>query len=102
MSRIIKLPRRYRLTDPETSRLAANSLTQEKLRESQLDIIWVLENHGPLTDEEIFARLPRIQSQSGARTRRKELVDLGLVRDSGDRDRTASGRQTIVWELTDE
>lgn len=101
-TRRIKVPRKYRLTDPETSRLAANSLSPEKLRASQLDVLVVLRRHGPLSDEAIYERLLRRQSVSGARTRRKELVDLGLVRDSGDRDVTASGRQTIIWEIADE
>jgi hypothetical protein len=95
---------RARLTDPETSREAAESVTH--VRESQEAILEVLRVMGSGSDTKIYAMLgqpwttyKRKQSESGARTRRKELVDAGLVRDSGLRATTPSGRKTIIWEL---
>lgn len=96
-----------RTTDPETSRQAAASLSKEKMRETQRQILEVLGRFGPSCDEDIatyFRQLSEIeswplQSPSGLRSRRAELVSSGLVRDSGQRTKTSSGRQTIVWEL---
>lgn len=56
----------------------------------------------PMTDEEIFTALAQhgyVMSPSGARTRRKELVDLGLVEDTGVTILTKSGRGAIVWRM---
>lgn len=39
------------------------------------------------------------QSDSGLRTRRKELTDAGVVVDTQVRKRLPSGRQSIVWGL---
>lgn len=97
MNRRIKRPKARR-TDPQTSWDAAKSVAN--LRISQQAIYALLERYGPLTDEEIHRKLLVPLSPSGARTRRKELVDLDLVRDSGERGRTASGRKTIKWEVT--
>ena len=36
---------------------------------------------------------------SGLRTRRSELVDAGLVVDSGERKLTQNGAKSIVWRL---
>ncbi len=100
MTRRIRLPR-ARLTDPETSRMAARSVSEERLRTSQKIILDALEHFGEMTDEEIYEFMVGFHqiSPSGARTRRKELVDLGLVRDSGLRGLTPSGRQSIKWEV---
>ena len=38
------------------------------------------------------------QSDSGIRTRRKELVERGLIEDSGMRVKMPSGRKAIVWK----
>lgn len=70
------------------------------LRLSQRIVLDTLEHFGPMTDEEILCRLPVKMSPSGARTRRRELVDKGLVQDSGRRSTTQSGRKTIIWEAT--
>lgn len=88
-----------RNTDPETSHQAAASVTH--IRESQARIMLILKLVGPLTDGGIFKNWPTWAgpiSPSGCRTRRKELVDLGYVRDSGKRMILASGRKSIIWE----
>lgn len=93
-----------RRTDPQTSHDAATSLGD--LRESQRSVLYVLRKFGPSTDERLvenyqagaaLGRVPR-QSESGIRTRRKELTEAGLVRDSGDRAILRSGRSAIIWE----
>lgn len=93
-----------RRADPDTSHEAAASITPDTLRDSQAAVLRVLRASGPMTDEELIGMyggwcnvtdLPR-QSDSGIRTRRKELERLGFLRDAG-RKRTASGRAAIVW-----
>ena len=90
-----------RLTDPDTSHAAADSVTN--LTEKQSHVYWILKHHGPMTDQTLtdlhrVRGFPR-QSESGLRTRRHELVEMGLIRDSQRRERLASGRQAIVWEV---
>lgn len=87
---------RARNPDPATSYAAADSVT--RIRLSQAHILGIIKDHGPITDNEIFARLEIKLSPSGARTRRAELVDRGLVKDSGSRERLESGRMSILWE----
>lgn len=85
-----------RRTDPWTSHEAAASV---KVRESQKLVLSLL-RQGPATDEELADRAHAASaaiSPSGLRTRRCELVVLGLAVDTGERRRTAAGRQTIVW-----
>ena len=89
-----------RAGDPGTSWEAAESIAPERIRFSQRLVLAVLRELGPSTDEDIYAD-PAIHyalSPSGARTRRSELVDAGLVRDTGLRSRLKSGRRSIVWE----
>lgn len=89
-----------RSTDPQTSWEAARSV--KDIRKSQQQVLQVFRRHGALSDEAMILRASIAgvnQSHSGLRTRRKELVVLGFVRDSGRRDKTESGRFTIVWEL---
>ena len=90
-----------RTTDPQTSHLAAVSVTG--LTESRAAVLRVLREWSEgLTDQVLveYYRLeethPR-QSESGIRSRRHELVVLGLVRDSGQRVKLLSGRSAIVW-----
>ena len=87
-----------RRTDVWSSHEAAASVT--RIRESQQAVLELLKLLGPSTDEQIGAAYwdgPK-QSPSGLRTRRSELVELGKVRDSGQRRRLKSGRRAIVWE----
>lgn len=94
-----------RSSDPETSHQAAESITPEKLRTSQAAVLFVLATRGPTTDTGLIdgylnspVPLPP-QSPSGIRTRRKELVRMGAVADTGLRHRLISGRHAIVWAV---
>ena len=102
----VPLPRTWaRTSDPETSRLAAQSVT--RLTEKQTAVLRLMRvaRHG-MTDHGLVAlytaqagegRCPR-QSESGIRTRRAELVARGRVVDTGTRVRLASGRSAVVWK----
>lgn len=90
---------RARGSDPITSHAAADSV--DKIRESQAHILSIIKGHGPITDNEIFARLEMKLSPSGARTRRDELVRRGLVADSGSKERLESGRFSILWKTVE-
>jgi hypothetical protein len=96
--------------DPSTSWEAAASVTG--IRESQREILAILrQTPDGMTDEALIAEhVSRVRghgalagkpmSVSGVRSRRAELVDMGLVRDSGRRSTTVAGRKTIIWEAT--
>lgn len=90
-----------RTTDPETSHAAALSLGGDNIRQSQREILDALTELGPMTDRTILALFTvggrPLRSPSGLRTRRSELVDKGLVVDSGRRNTAPSGRQEVVW-----
>jgi hypothetical protein len=91
---------RARFTDPETSHEAAASV--EDIRKSQAWVYMALNELGSATDEQLNAFARRMGypiSPSGLRTRRSELVGLGLVVDSGQRQRLASGRRAILWQV---
>jgi hypothetical protein len=88
-----------RRTDPQTSWDAARSVGD--LRASQAEVYALFTQ--PLTDEEMIATAALAgvkQSESGLRTRRSELVTLGLLQDTGLRGVTANNRQSIKWGLT--
>jgi hypothetical protein len=89
-----------RPTDPETSHEAAASL--DDVRESQRRVHDLLRVFGPTTDERLV--IVAIASgwhvsPSGLRTRRHELVEAGLVVDTGQRATLASGRRAVVWAV---
>jgi uncharacterized protein involved in exopolysaccharide biosynthesis len=99
---------RARNTDPGTSHAAAASV--QDVTRNQEAVLEVLRHHGPQTDEEIVrsyqhpdhptlqGMLPQ-QSESGIRTRRRELADMTppLVQDSGEKKELESGRKAIIW-----
>lgn len=94
-----------RRSDPETSHAAAASISEERLRDSQRVVLALFDARRRLHDEALLRAQPSAdsvpkQSPSGYRTRRRELVDLGYLRDSGDRTVLPSGRQSIIWERT--
>jgi DNA-binding Lrp family transcriptional regulator len=51
-----------------------------------------------MTDQALVERVGGLMSPSGARTRRRELVDLGFVEDTGMRIKLRSGRLSAVWK----
>lgn len=90
---ILALARR---TDPVTSHLAAQTVDVKRGRHI---VLTCLRQYGPCTDDMLYTD-PIVYgnlSPSGARTRRSELVQDGLVEDSGQRVTTQSGRKAIVW-----
>jgi hypothetical protein len=91
---------RARRTDPITSHLAADSV--DNVTATQAFILRCLKR--PRNDVELvsaynaYKTAPRA-SESGIRSRRAELVDRGLVVDTGARVKLTSGRYSIVWGL---
>lgn len=101
---------RARTTDPATSHEAAASIAPEDLRASQRFVLDVFRRYSPhrFCDESLIVHygyalkarhVVAAQSDSGIRTRRRELVDAGYLRDSGEKVVLPSGRRSIVWEL---
>lgn len=89
---------RARKTDPKTSHDAAESVNE--VTRTQEYVLRALRR--PRNDSQLieayrsYKTAPRA-SESGIRSRRAELVDRGLVVDSGRRVKTESGRWSIVW-----
>jgi hypothetical protein len=91
-----------RMTDPTTSWEAAGSV--RNITETQVNILLCLAV--PRTDDELVDTFDlmagsngwKLASASGIRSRRAELVDRGLVKDTGERRKTWSGRNAIVWQ----
>ena len=94
---------RARTTDPQTSHDAAGQV--DKITKVQSVILTILRARGPLTDPQIADRYyERVahgtapnHSLSGLRTRRKELVDAGVLEATGEKRLLDSGRQANVW-----
>lgn len=105
-------PRRRR--PPRATSLAAHeSITWDQLRDRQRAVLWVVwllthhaYDHG-VTDEDIAGAYDHqsihgkapVQSPSGLRTRRSELVEKLLLEEVG-RGTTRSGRACARWALT--
>ena len=93
------LEARARAGDPQTSYDAARSIgDMTAKRQAVLEVLRL----GAATDDEIAdtyrsMTLPP-QSESGIRTRRGELVQLGLVRQVGTATK-ANGRRAVVWGI---
>jgi hypothetical protein len=91
-----------RISDPETSVEAAKSVQHVTSTQSAIRSLLV----NAMTDEELFVAYTKAVSQgsaplaspSGVRSRRAELVVLGLVEDTGTKRKLVSGRNAIVWK----
>lgn len=89
-----------RRTDPHTSHEAADSVIE--VTETQEAIYKLLKK--PMTDQNlvteygklVLSRKAPMASESGIRSRRAELVELGVVKRVGE-SKTWSGRKCIVW-----
>ena len=90
-----------RWNDPSTSRLAAESVTLEKLSQVQERVLSIVRMHGPLTDEELENRYldlwPGSASPQSIRSRRSELARKGLVTRLGRLGETSWGRPCAIW-----
>ena len=95
---------RARTTDPHTSHEAAKRVSSSNLKER---ILILFERHQSMTDEQLIIHYNRavhhegwsVATESGIRSRRKELVDEGKILDSMTTSLTASNRSTIIWVL---
>lgn len=90
-----------RKTDPITSHDAAHSIGDVTL--TQEYVLKALQK--PRTDVQLVeayrkTKLAPVASESGIRSRRAELVRLGLVHDTGLKVVLPSGRRAIVWGRT--
>jgi hypothetical protein len=94
-----------RLTDPETSHEAADSVRNLTLTKKA--IVSIFEKHNSLSDYHLQIAYRGLvsggdapkASESGIRSRRAELVDEGILEDSGYRIALESGRSAILWKL---
>ena len=94
---------RARSTDPQTSHDAAKKVRGVSAVHST--ILMILWQRGPLTDPQIaeyyFQRVADgsapMHSESGLRTRRKELVDMGKVTTAAWKEKLSTGRYATVW-----
>lgn len=94
---------RARRTDPQTSHDAADKV--KHITRVQTVILLILWAKGPMTDpqiaehyhEQVASGSAPNHSESGLRTRRKELVDSGYIVATGEKRRLDSGRYAQVW-----
>ena len=96
-----------RKTDIETSHEAAASV--KNITATQQAIMKLIQLQ-PMTDQRLVEfytaqirkgavkDFPRA-SESGIRSRRAELVDRGILKDSGAREKLESGRSAVVWTV---
>ncbi len=104
MTDTIELNARKR--DPKTSHDAAKSISDRALRATQKAVLAAFEQFGPLSDTELVQAYQRwyktagwpLQSDSGIRTRRKELVKRGVLA-LGGTVKLASGRSAQVHRV---
>lgn len=92
-----------RITNPQTSHNAAESV--QNMTEKREAILHIFKVRSSLTDfelmevyQEMQEFLP-LQSESGIRTRRSELVRMGLLKDGGERRPNENGRSCVVWTI---
>jgi len=96
------LEAKTRATAAKTSQKAAASV--QRMTRKRQDVMATFRRFGALTDEQlvsVYSSMDDVtdQSDSGLRTRRNELVRMGLLADTGQTRPIRSGRQAILWGL---
>lgn len=96
------LEAKTRANAAKTSQKAAASV--QRMTRKRQDVMATFRRFGALTDEQlvsVYASMDDVtdQSESGLRTRRSELVRMGLLTDTGQTRPIRSGRQAILWGL---
>lgn len=90
----------HRNTDPETSRMAAESVVP-KLRKLQAEVLAYAQGCGFIGFTDLDLAKHFNNAGSTYRTRRAELVRLGLIEDSS-KMRIQKGRAHTIWRCTQE
>ncbi len=80
---------------PDTSRAAANRIAPKAGTKRWIVLDAILATPDGLTDEQMQLSIP--MSPNTQRPRRVELVEQGLIKDSGQRRHTSTGDAAIVW-----
>ena len=96
------LEAKTRANAAKTSQKAAASV--QRMTRKRQDVMATFRRFGALTDEQlvsVYSSMDDVtdQSDSGLRTRRNELVRMGLLADTGQTRPIRSGRQAILWGL---
>ena len=96
-----------RNTDPETSHEAAASV--KGLGAARDAVLWMFKRHGNLCDTELIyyyksyvgSRRVPVQSDSGIRSRRAELVKSGHLIATHQYATLKTGRRSVIWGYTE-
>ncbi len=79
----------------DTSEAAAKSMILPAGSQRKRVYLWAVTQHRGFIDEEGCNALQ--MNPSSFRPRRGELVEAGMLKDTGRRRKTSSGRQAVVW-----
>jgi hypothetical protein len=88
--------RAVRRTDPATSQRAARAPSCEPL------VLAMFRQHGPMTDDEVCARLPDLHPPTVKSARSRLAVHQGLLFDTGVRRPSLRGAPMFVWAAVEE
>lgn len=92
-----------RSTDPITSHEAAESITYETATRIQQNILDLFARYKTLDDKTLLTYYRRFygwaSAESSVRTRRHELVEAGLIKNSGLKMKQDNGRRAILWTI---
>lgn len=93
---------RARRTDPDTSHEAGEALTEKRLSDIQTDVLSWFRTVKRATDEQLETHFrDKYTAQTTVSKRRTDLVRLGYLRDSGERQLNSNNRRMIIWEIAD-